>query len=219
VSEPAPLGDVIRCLRWPEVATDPEIRSAVLSALGWPRMRLDRRDDVRSKSEPADPPPDPIKTPSRPAEQPVNSVLQRLAGATETKARARPELGTLRLPSRADHNPVFARPIDPLIEPLSISHSNIGDVLRAQGNPPDALAAYEASLAIREILAKADPGNAGWQRDVAVGNERLGDIYIQQEDAPEARQAFERALGAYEALITRNPGDDQSWVLSVVPLQ
>ena len=88
---------------------------------------------------------------------------------------------------------------------------------RAQGNLPDALAAYKASLAIRERLAKADPGNAGWQRDVAVSNERLGDIYSRQENTMEARQAFECALGAYEALITRNPGDVPSKLFSVIP--
>ena len=85
----------------------------------------------------------------------------------------------------------------------------------AEGALPDALAAYKASLA--ERLAKADPGNAGWQRDVATSNERLGDIYARQENAGEARQAFERALGAYEALIARNPGDVPSKVYSVVP--
>jgi hypothetical protein len=41
---------------------------------------------------------------------------------------------------------------------------------------PNALAAYQAALAIRERLAKSDPENAEWQRDLAVSNERLARI-------------------------------------------
>ena len=37
-----------------------------------------------------------------------------------------------------------------------------------QGNLPEALKAYRDSLAIAERLAQADPGNAGWQRDLSV---------------------------------------------------
>ena len=40
-------------------------------------------------------------------------------------------------------------------------------MLVAQGKLPEALTAYRASLAIAERLAKADPGNAGWQRDLS----------------------------------------------------
>ena len=47
------------------------------------------------------------------------------------------------------------------------SHNQIGDVHRAQGNLPAALESYRATLAIGERLAKADPGNADWQRDLA----------------------------------------------------
>ena len=43
---------------------------------------------------------------------------------------------------------------------LSVSYDRVGDVLVAQGNLPDALKAFRDSLAIRERLAKADPGNA-----------------------------------------------------------
>jgi hypothetical protein len=39
-------------------------------------------------------------------------------------------------------------------------------VQRAQGDLAAALTSYQASLAIRERLAKADPGNAGWQRAI-----------------------------------------------------
>ena len=32
------------------------------------------------------------------------------------------------------------------------------------------------SLAIRDRLAKSDPGNAGWQRDLSVSLDKVGDV-------------------------------------------
>jgi hypothetical protein len=46
---------------------------------------------------------------------------------------------------------------------LTSAQERIGDALWAQGNLPAALESYRASLAVRERLDKADPGNAGWQ--------------------------------------------------------
>ncbi len=46
----------------------------------------------------------------------------------------------------------------------------IGDVQVAQGDLSGALDSYRAYLAIAERLAKADPNNAGWQRDLSVSH-------------------------------------------------
>ena len=46
-------------------------------------------------------------------------------------------------------------------------------MLVAQGDLTAALTSYRASLAIRERLAAGDPGNAGWQRDLAFSHWRL----------------------------------------------
>jgi hypothetical protein len=51
---------------------------------------------------------------------------------------------------------------------LSVAYVEVGNVLVAQGDLAAALQAYRDSLGIRERLAKADPGNAGWQRDLSV---------------------------------------------------
>jgi hypothetical protein len=53
----------------------------------------------------------------------------------------------------------------------------------AQGDLAGALKSYKADLAIAERLAKADPGNAGWQRDLSVSNERLGDVFLAQSSS------------------------------------
>ena len=63
-------------------------------------------------------------------------------------------------------------------------------MLRAQGNLPEALAAYKASLAIADRLARADPGNAGWQRDLALSHGRVAMILLRQGERERALSAF-----------------------------
>jgi hypothetical protein len=63
-----------------------------------------------------------------------------------------------------------------------VAFNKIGGVEEAQGDLASALKSYEADLAIAERLAKSDPSNAGWQRDLSVSkNERLGDIFLFQQ--------------------------------------
>ena len=56
---------------------------------------------------------------------------------------------------------------------MSVSHERVGDVLAAQGNLSEALESYRASLVIREQLAKANPRNAGRQRDLSELNKKM----------------------------------------------
>ena len=77
----------------------------------------------------------------------------------------------------------------------------------AQGNLPDALAAYQASLAIRERLAKADPGNAGWQRDLSVSHDKIGDVLVDQGNLPAALAAYQASLAISERLAKADPGN------------
>jgi hypothetical protein len=60
-------------------------------------------------------------------------------------------------------------------------------VLVAQGNLPEALKSYQDSSAIFDQLAKSDPGNAGWQRDLAISFERLSVVHKQSGDKAKAR--------------------------------
>ncbi|NQW09613.1 MAG: tetratricopeptide repeat protein, partial [Alphaproteobacteria bacterium] len=54
----------------------------------------------------------------------------------------------------------------------SVAYNEIGDVRVAQGELATALDSFRASLAIAERLAAADPGNAGWQRDLSVSHNK-----------------------------------------------
>ena len=47
-----------------------------------------------------------------------------------------------------------------------------------------------ASLAIGERLAKSDPGNAGWQRDLSVSYDKVGDVLVAQGNLAEALKSY-----------------------------
>lgn len=66
----------------------------------------------------------------------------------------------------------------------------IGDVRVAQGSLPEALKAYRDSLAIRERLAQADPGNAGWQRDLSVSYAKIGTLFRKTGERANALKAL-----------------------------
>jgi hypothetical protein len=70
---------------------------------------------------------------------------------------------------------------------LSVSYNKIGDVLKDQGNLPEALKSVRDGLAIADRLAKADAGNAGWQRDLSVSYNKIGDVLVAQGNLQPAR--------------------------------
>ncbi|TCG03486.1 hypothetical protein BZM27_48105 [Paraburkholderia steynii] len=74
------------------------------------------------------------------------------------------------------------------------SYSNQGDTLLALGKLAGARKAYEQSLAISERLAKGDPSNGGWQRDLSVIYRKLGEVDTGQGDLAAARGAYEGSL-------------------------
>ena len=90
--------------------------------------------------------------------------------------------------------------------------ADIGDVLRAQGNLPAALAAYKASHDIFERLAKAGPGNAGRRRDLSVSHNKIGDVLVEQGNLPDALAAYKASHDIFERLAKADPGDRKSVV-------
>jgi tetratricopeptide (TPR) repeat protein len=87
-----------------------------------------------------------------------------------------------------------------------VSLIKVGDGRRSGGDRAGALAAYEESLAIMRKLAAADPGNAGWQRDVGVGLERIGDLQLAGGDAAGALGAYGESLAIMRRLAAADPG-------------
>ncbi|MFN9629578.1 MAG: NB-ARC domain-containing protein, partial [Cyanobacteriota bacterium] len=92
---------------------------------------------------------------------------------------------------------------------VSCAWAGIGDVRRAQGNGPGALAAYQAGLTIAEDLAKRDPANTEWHRDLSVSHYRIGDVLVSQGNGPGALAAYHAGLTIAEDLAKRDPANTQ----------
>jgi len=90
-----------------------------------------------------------------------------------------------------------------------VSFEKVGDVLVAQGTLPEALKSYRDSLAIRDRLGKIDPGNAGWQRDLAISFAKVGSVLLRQQHPDEARPALVAGREIIVGLMKRLPGYPQ----------
>ena len=84
-----------------------------------------------------------------------------------------------------------------------------GDVLMVRGDVPAALTAYQASLQIRESLAKCDPANTQWQRDLFVSKVKIGDVLVVQGDSRGALAAYQAGLAITEDLAKRDPANTE----------
>src|SRR5262249_55401596 len=87
------------------------------------------------------------------------------------------------------------------------SHEKVGEVLVARGDLAGALKCYRDSLAIRERLARADPGHAGWQRELSVSYEMIGDVQLAQGDTAGALTSYRGSLAIRERLARADPGN------------
>jgi tetratricopeptide (TPR) repeat protein len=83
-----------------------------------------------------------------------------------------------------------------------VSYNKVGDVQVAQGDLAGAPKSYREALAIRDRLAQSDPGNAGWQLDLAQTQNNLG-LALQALGERESGTAkLEEAVAAYRAALT-----------------
>jgi hypothetical protein len=56
-------------------------------------------------------------------------------------------------------------------------------------------------------LAKADPGNAGWQRDLSVSHDKIGDVQFKQGDLTAALTSYQASLAIRDRLAKADPGN------------
>ncbi len=74
------------------------------------------------------------------------------------------------------------------------AHIGIGDVQVAQGNLPEALESYRASMFIARGLSESGPQNADWQRDLSVSHNKIGDVQVAQSNLPEALESYRASM-------------------------
>lgn len=85
-----------------------------------------------------------------------------------------------------------------------------GDILVARGNLAEALTTYRNAAAIADRLAKADPNNAGWQRDLSVSYSKVGNVYRRQGDTAKAKDALNTGKAIMERMTKLSP-DNATW--------
>jgi tetratricopeptide (TPR) repeat protein len=86
----------------------------------------------------------------------------------------------------------------------------IGDHQLSRGSTIAAEASYRRAVAVAERLAQADPGNAGWQRDLSVSHNKFGDVLSARGNLPAALDAF-RASHAIAERFARADPEDAGW--------
>jgi tetratricopeptide (TPR) repeat protein len=83
----------------------------------------------------------------------------------------------------------------------------LGDIEQSRGRLDPALASYRAAQLRAERIAKADPGNAGWQRDLSVSYVKIGDVLVAQGNLPEALKSFRASHDIFDRLAQADPGN------------
>jgi tetratricopeptide (TPR) repeat protein len=71
----------------------------------------------------------------------------------------------------------------------------------------DVLPLYERGLAIAERLAKADPGNALWQRDLSVSHNKIGDVLRAQGNLSATLDSYKASHAIFDRLAKADPGN------------
>jgi tetratricopeptide (TPR) repeat protein len=95
----------------------------------------------------------------------------------------------------------------------------LGDIQGARGDLGVALATYREAGALADRLAKANPNDAGWQRDLSVSNERVGDIALAQGDLAAALPHYRSSLDRMIPIRDRDPSNADLQRFTSVTLQ
>ena len=84
---------------------------------------------------------------------------------------------------------------------------DLGDLFVTTGNLSQANEAYRQARSIAESLARSDPGNAGWQRDLSVSFIKVGDVLVAQGKLTEALKSYRDSLVIFDRLARSDPGN------------
>src|ERR1035441_5383084 len=83
----------------------------------------------------------------------------------------------------------------------------LGDVLQVQGKLEEAQVAFGEYLAISRRLAAQDPGNACWQRELAVAHSKVGGVFEAQGKLAQALAAFREFLAILGRVAAQDPSN------------
>ena len=87
------------------------------------------------------------------------------------------------------------------------AHIGLGNIRIDRGNLSDALNSYRDGFAIADRLAKSDPANAGWQRDLSISFNKIGDMQKAQGDLSAALKSYSDGLTIRDRLAKSDPAN------------
>jgi tetratricopeptide (TPR) repeat protein len=123
-----------------------------------------------------------------------NGWFQKEAGHLEAAQAAYAHVIAMAKPGVDDENLVWAK-------------FGTGDIERQRGDLGGALATYHEAETTVERLAKSDPDNTSWQRDLSVSYEKVGDVQVAQGTLPAALASYQASLTIRDRLAKSDPGD------------
>jgi hypothetical protein len=85
-------------------------------------------------------------------------------------------------------------------------------VLLVQDNFVAALEAYRTEFAITDQVAKSDPDNSSWQRDLSISHEKIGNSLVVSGQLEEAVAENRRSLKISEKIASMDPSNAESQV-------
>jgi tetratricopeptide (TPR) repeat protein len=83
----------------------------------------------------------------------------------------------------------------------------VAGCLAGLGQLEPAVGELRQAVALGEGLARQDPSNAAWQRDLSVSLERLGDVQRAQGDLAGALESFRNSQRIFERLARQDPSN------------
>jgi len=92
---------------------------------------------------------------------------------------------------------------------LAASHNTVGVVLEHMGRLDEALAEYEADLALRRALSAKDPNNQRWREFLGTSQQFVGHLLSVRGDLDAAQPHLEAARELFDTLAARDPGNGQ----------
>ena len=84
---------------------------------------------------------------------------------------------------------------------------SLGDIKQWRGDLGGALQSYRETIPLIEHLARSDPGNAGWQRELSVSYNKIGGVQEAQGDLAGALKSYEADLAISDRLAKSDPGN------------
>jgi tetratricopeptide (TPR) repeat protein len=84
---------------------------------------------------------------------------------------------------------------------------SLGDIKQQRGDLGGALQSYRGTISVISRLARSDPSNARWQRDLSVIYEKIGGVQEAQGDLAGALKSYSDSLAIRERLARSDPSN------------